>query len=279
MRLLDFAKNEYSQTGEDGILSKIFEIIGVRDRWCVEFGAWDGQYLSNTFNLIQNAGYSAVLMEGSTPRFKEMAARFSGNSNVIPLNCFVGFTAEDGLDKILSATPIPKDFDFLSIDIDGNDYHVWEAMSSYFPKVVCVEYNASIPTEVDFVQAADNRINQGASLLALVRLGTQKGYELVGVTSANAIFVRAEYFKLFGIEDNDPATLREDTSGVTHIFSGYDGTVFFRGHGELGWHGIKYSGRIRKLPKFFNRYPGNFGPVTMMMFRAYRKLLRMVGRA
>ncbi|MDQ6630469.1 MAG: hypothetical protein M3Y82_01785 [Verrucomicrobiota bacterium] len=279
MRLLEYAKNIYSQTGEDGVLSKILDMLGTRDRWCVEFGAWDGQHLSNTFSLIQNSGYSGVLIEGSRKRYEDLLKRFGSNSKVIALNSFVGFKSDDGLDKLLVDTPIPKDFDLLSIDIDGNDYHVWDAVSSYFPKVVCVEFNPSIPTEVDFIQVADRDVSQGASLLAFVRLGTRKGYELVAVTSFNAIFVRSEYFSLFGITDNSPRTLREDISCVTHVFCGFDGTVFFRGSEHLPYHGIKYAGRIRPLPKLFRRYPGNFGPLTSKLFGVYRKFSRMVGRA
>jgi hypothetical protein len=279
MRLLEYAGNIYSQSGEDGVLSKALEILGTGDRWCVEFGAWDGQYLSNTFNLIQTLGYSAVLIEGDAVRFRALSKRFGSNSKVTVLNCFVGFSPNDGLDKVLAGTSIPTNFDLLSIDIDGNDYHVWDAVSSYFPKLVCIEYNPTIPTEVDFVQPADPVVNQGASLLALARLGTRKGYALVAVTPLNAIFVRREYFPLFGITDNSPCALREDTSSVTHVFCGYDGTIFYRGHGRLLWHEMKYSGRVRPLPRMFRRYPGNFGPFTSKLFKAYRKVLRRVGRA
>ena len=90
------------------------------------------------------------------------------------LNAFVGFTAADGLDAILARTPIPADFDVLSIDIDGNDYHVWNAVARYKPRVVVIEYNPTIPAAVDFVQPADMSINQGASITAQARLGKQK---------------------------------------------------------------------------------------------------------
>ena len=277
MRLLDYAKNIHSQSGEDGILAKILETLGKKDKWCVEFGAWDGEHLSNTFNLISTAGYSAVLIEGSRSRSEALAKRFGNNSNVIPVHAFVGFTPADGLDSILAKTPIPKDFDLLSIDIDGNDYHVWEAVS-YTPKVVCIEYNLTIPNEVDFVQPADPTVSQGASLAAIVRLGVTKGYSLVAVTSYNAIFVRSEYFPLFGIADNSLRTLREDTSAVTHVFCGYDGTIFVRGDDCLIWHSMTFSGRIRQLPKPFRQYPGSFGPLKSNLFNIYRKIARRMGR-
>ena len=278
MRLLDYAADIHSQSGEDGILAKILDTLPVKDKWCVEFGAWDGQHLSNTCQLIEERGYSAVLIEGDKKRCEDLKKRFGPNPNILGLNAFVGFTQADGLDVLLAQSKIPKDFDILSIDIDGNDYHVWNAVS-YTPKVVCIEYNPTIPTEVDFVQPAERKVNQGASLLALTRLGKQKGYELIAVTHLNAIFVRAEYFPLFDIASNAPAVLREDVSAVSHIFTGYDGTVFITGHNQLKWHQISLHARFRQLPKIFRSYPGDFGPVKSALYEIYRKLLRRLQRA
>ena len=279
MRLLDQAKNVYSQMGEDGVLAAILEKLGTRDKWCVEFGAWDGQHFSNTCNLIENDGYSAVLIEGSKARFEDLLKRHGKNSRVFPLNQLVGFNQNDGLDSLLANIPIPKNFDLLSIDIDGNDYHVWNAVSAYVPKVVCIEFNPTIPTELDFVQQADPMVTQGASLLALTRLAAKKDYELVAVTAWNAIFVRSEYFPLFEIANNQPAALREDVSTVTHIFCGYDGKIFLSGYGFLPWHQLRYSGRIRQIPRIFRKYPDDFGGLTRKAFHTYKKLLKFFKRA
>ena len=121
MRLLDYSANVYSQNGEDGILLQILEVIPIKDKWCVEFGAWDGQYLSNTCNLIETHDYSAVLIEADKKKFAGLLKRHGGNSKVIPLRMFVGFKPEDSLDRILSDKEIPNDFDLLSIDITSND--------------------------------------------------------------------------------------------------------------------------------------------------------------
>jgi hypothetical protein len=159
--LLAHASNVTSQNGEDGIIAKVLETIGDSTKWCVEFGAWDGRHLSNTFNLIASRGYSAVLIEGSKERFRELERTFKDDPKVRCVNAFVGFTAADGLDAILARAGIPKDFDVLSIDIDGNDYHVWKAVATYRPRVVVIEYNPTIPSAVDFVQVADMTVNQG----------------------------------------------------------------------------------------------------------------------
>jgi hypothetical protein len=271
--LLAHASNVTSQNGEDGIISKILEVIGEPRGWCVEFGAWDGRHLSNTYSLIHNRGFSAVMIEGSALRFRDLQAAFASNPRVVTVNAFVGFTAEDGLDAILARTPIPEDFDVLSVDIDGNDYHVWKAVNRYRPRVVVIEYNPTIPTPVDFVQPADLSVNQGASITALVRLASEKGYELVATTTHNCLFVRREYFPAFGIADNSVAKLRVDESMVTWIFNGFDGTVFIRGAGKLGWHGVPYrESKMQLLPKIFRVFPDNFGPVLKVFAKHYRSL-------
>jgi len=272
--LLDFRSDVYSQSGEDGVISKILEMLPTRDMWCTEFGAWDGIHLSNARNLIENHGYSAVMIEGDPGKFRELQHNYAARKEVIPLNAFVGFQASDGLDSILASTPIPFEFDFLSIDIDGNDYHVWNATQKYRPKIVCIEFNPTIHTDVDFVQPADVKLNQGASLSALTRLGKEKGYELICVLPFNAIFARADYFGLFGIQDNSPYTLRKDVRHVTYIFSGSDGHVFLRGGAILPWHGITLKeSRIQPLPKFLRYFPGNYGVLKKLLFKLFRRLV------
>jgi hypothetical protein len=271
--LLEHAANVTSQCGEDGIIAKILEVLGEPRGWCVEFGAWDGRHLSNTYNLITTKGFSAVLIEGSAKRTRDLAETYKGNPKVTAINAFVGFTAADGLDSILARTAIPEDFDVLSIDIDGNDYHVWNAVTRYRPRVVVIEYNPTIPTAVDFVQPADMTINQGASITAQNRLAKQKGYELVAVTTHNCLFVRAEYFPAFEIGDNSVAALRADESMVTYIFNGFDGTVFVRGSGKLGWHNVPYrEAKMQLVARVFRRFPDTFGPVMKVFAKHYRSL-------
>ena len=256
--LNEFARDVTSQCGEDGIIEKILEVIGDNDKWCVEFGSWDGKKCSNTFNLISNKEYSAVLIEGSRKRFEELLKTFEDKKKVILLNAFVGFESQNNLDAILEEKDVPGDFDLLSIDIDGNDYHVWDAMRSYKPKVVVIEFNPTIPATGEFVQARDMRAVQGNSLLSITKLAKSKGYELVAVTTLNAIFVDSKYFGLFGISDNSVRTMWTNESAITYLFCGYDGTVFVRGCGELPWQGIAYKeSRMQQLPKWARKQAGD----------------------
>jgi hypothetical protein len=274
MRLLDYQKNIYSQSGEDGILAKILETLPSRDKWCVEFGAWDGQLFSNTCHLIDEAGYSAVMIEYDKARFKDLLKRHGQNPKFFGLNALVGFTKADGLDQLLAGTPIPRDFDVLSIDIDGNDYHTWNSTILYKPKIVVIEFNPTIPAEFEYVQKANLESNEGAGLLSLTRLGKAKGYELIAVTKFNAIFVRAEYYSLFGIANNDPRMLREDTSHLTYLVSTYDGKIIVMGHDHMPWHGIKYGSMIRQLPYWFQVYPNNLSRMGTLFFKRYKSLIK-----
>lgn len=270
--LLSFKRDTYSQTGEDGIIEKMLQTLPKKDKWCVEFGAWDGIHWSNTRNLIENAGYSSVLIEGSKAKFSELQRNYSSKKNVVSVNRFVGFNENDNLDVILADVPVPYDFDFLSIDVDGNDYHIWKAISKYRPKTICVEFNFTIPTEVRFVQPSDPSVNQGASLLSLVELAKEKGYELVSVLPWNAFFVDSKYYSLFEIDDNKPQTLRKDLSAITHLFSGYDGTLILAGSKRLPFHDLPMKEwTIQQLPKFLRKYPGNYNRVENMAFRMFAK--------
>jgi hypothetical protein len=271
--LLEYSADRNSQSGEDGIIEKILEFLGEPTRWCVEFGAWDGRYLSNTYDLIANKGYSAVMIEGSSTKFRDLADNFKDNPNTIPINAFVGFTESDGLDSILAGTEVPEDFDVLSIDIDGNDFHVWKAVTKYRPRLVVIEYNPTVPSAVDFVQPADMSVNQGAGILSLTRLAHEKNYELICVTDHNCLFVRSEYFDRFDIEDNSVRALRPDESLVTYVFNGYDGTVFVRGYGRLAWHALPYrESKMQLVPRLLRKFPSNYSPVVKKIAKLYRSL-------
>ena len=269
--LLNFRADVFSQQGEDGVIKKVLETLPATDRWCVEFGAWDGAHLSNSRNLIENLGYSAVLIEADQKKYSDLTRNYAGKSHVYPVNAFVGFRRNDSLDTILENLPVPREFDFLSIDIDGNDYHAWNAVEKYTPKIVCIEFNPTIHTDVDYVQAADPRLTRGASLLSLTQLGSEKGYELISVLPFNAVFVLRKYYGLFNISDNSPHTLRKDLSHVTYLFSGYDGAVMLSGSRELPWHLVEQKEtRAQQLPRFLQAFPANYNLLQRALFRVFR---------
>lgn len=232
--LNEFRFNITSQSGEDGILEKVFELIPNRNNWCVEFGAWDGKHFSNTYNLLQNKGWKGILIEASSKKFKELTNRYNNNNSVYVINRFVDYQGNNSLDNILKDYEIPSDFDLLSIDIDGNDYHVWDSIKKYHPKVVIVEYNPTIPNDIEFIQIKDLNLNHGSSILSLVKLGKEKGYELICSTISNLLFITKEYYNLLNIHDNSIEFINPQKV-APRIFQLYDGTLVLTEKFNLVW--------------------------------------------
>lgn len=261
-----FKRNEFSQFGEDGIIEHIFKKIPALDMWCVEFGAWDGIHLSNTFNLIKNRGYRSVLIEANKKKFRELQKNLWSFDTVL-VNEFVTCDGDGRLDNILSHTAIPKNFDFLSIDIDGNDYWILDSLYQYQPKVICIEYNPSIPNEVEYIQQLDFSLNRGASALSICKLAKLKSYELLATTHCNLIFIDRDYFHLFEIEDNRLTTLRDDSDVRIYVFSGFDGTIMYSSPIDLMWHNIKVgSTELQILPKVLRKFPSEYNFCNLLLF-------------
>lgn len=256
MNLLDYAKNVTSQRGEDGIIEKVFEIIGATNKICVEFGAGDGDRTSNTWNLIQFHGWSGVLIEPKDDMFASLERRYSRRRDVATIRNTVGFGKRNSLDVILNGALQPN-FDLLVIDIDGCDYHAWEAIEKYRPRVVLIEHNPTVPIDVSFIQPRNMSVNQGSSLKALCDLGRRKGYELIAATELNAVFVERENFHLFDIEDNSPEALNPmDEKKKMRLFQGYDGTLFLVGNKRLKWKNKQIAHEaIQVLPPEERVYP------------------------
>jgi hypothetical protein len=256
--LLQHSANVTSQCGEDGVLAKALELLP-RNNWCIEFGAWDGRLYSNTFNLVDAHGYRGVFIEANPARFRDLQRTHDPRKHIL-INATVGFNGTDSLDALLYGENLPEDPDVLSIDIDGNDYYVWQAIQKFRPKIVVIEFNPTMSNAVIFVQEKLSDVNQGSSPAALIALARSKEYELIAAMDWNLIFVDAQYFHLFNIPDNSLAVMRDD-SAVPHIFLGYDGHVFLQG----GSFTIPWNRRVdlrerdlQVLPARLQTYPENY---------------------
>ncbi|PUE24589.1 FkbM family methyltransferase [Limnohabitans sp. Jir72] len=277
--LKSFQKNVYSQNGEDGLIQEILTRISKKhalNKWCVEFGAWDGVYLSNTCRLIREEGYSAVLLEGDSQKIKQLEANFP-QANVHKLCEFVSVDGEKTLENLLAKTPIPHDFDFLSVDIDGMDYYVLESFNAYKPKIICIEFNPTIPNILDFVQPRDFSIKQGSSASALVRLANSKGYALVEATQCNVLFVRQD---LIDCVTDGRVHLQDVNLPGNHpqfIFAGFDGTILSnKTEIRLPWHSISVPmSQLQFLPEALRTYRLDY---TSSQAEAFIKLLGIMPR-
>ena len=160
-------------------------------------------------------------------------------------------------------------FDLIVIDIDGNDYHVFDAMTKYHSKVIMIEFNPTIPNNIIYVQSRDMSIQRGSSLLAIIELARHKGYELVSTTTYNAIFVKRHYFEnvlkqRMPSPDNSIYKMH-DVPMRTQMFQLYDGTIKIAGCKKLIWHKIKINEeKLQMIPRDKRKFP--FAPITKTSF-------------
>lgn len=274
--LLKFRKDVHSQNGEDGVLVKIFSLLPKRKgHWGVEFGAWDGIVASNTSNLIRHKGWHGVYIEADSERFKELIRNYGDNPRVYCMQKFIEIKGVNTLDNLLKGlSEVPEDFDLLSIDIDSCDYHVWKSIKRYAPRVVIIEFNPSIPLDYNYVQPPDFSIHDESNLGILVELGKAKGYELISCVENNAIFVKKEFYRLFGLTDNRPEVLFGPflKKWQTHLWQGYDGTLHIVGCDRLVVHNIRIrESKIQVLPKFMRIFPGKTNPLLQLFKKYYYK--------
>ena len=199
----------YSQNDEDGIIEEIFNRIGTTNKTFVEFGVQNG--LECNSHYLLHRGWNGLWIEGSDECVKDIAARFQPVLRGGKLKVCRAFITRDNIDAIIATSGIKGQIDLLSIDIDGNDYHVWQAIKSVQPRVVIIEYNAKFPPTYAWIMpynerhAWDGSDMQGASLKAYEILGQEIGYRLVGtnLSGVNAFFVKEE---LAGDKFIEPAT-------------------------------------------------------------------------
>ena len=201
--------NHYSQIGEDGILEEIFKRIGVGKGYAVEFGAGDGKTIANSYFFINDKQWGGLLIESDSKKFFQLEQNMASREGVSLHNGLVSHEGPNCLDEIFNSYSVDKNFDLLSIDIDGSDYVVWEALESYTPKCVIIEYATCFPPHVEFVEKPNQHLGFGNSARSLVKLGEKKGYVAVASTPCNLIFIQESLFSKLN-------TVRPSLEDLTH---------------------------------------------------------------
>lgn len=175
-------------------LRNLFEQIGTTTKFLVDIGANNGYASSNT-RIFLDRGWQGLLLDSDR----------RGNPEVVEARL-----TPSNVEDTLLRHGCPQDIDLLSIDIDGQDYYIWQAMHQINPRVVCIEYNAHFTHDERVVMVQDDShewdgsFSYGASLRALVELAGLKGYDLVGeVDSLDIIFARKGLCKPM-----DPQTIK-----------------------------------------------------------------------
>jgi len=190
----------FSQNGEDGVLAEILRRTGTGSKYFVEIGASANE--ANCIFLADVLGWRGLFVDADEGEYEALRTKYLGIAGVQVIRARV---ARDNVNSLLRESAVPHDIDVLSIDIDGNDYWIWEALVDYSPRVVVIEFNASIDPRRQLVQpySPDQGWDEsdffGASLGALCKLGGKKGYSLahVDLSGVNSFFVRNEFAAQF----------------------------------------------------------------------------------
>lgn len=197
--LADVEFRGFSQWGEDGILDWLLDRLPGIPRTFVEFGVEDYRE-ANTRLLLMLRNWRGLVMDGSDAHVRDIRAQDIHWKHDLTATC--AFIDRDNINALLESAGMRGEIGLLSVDIDGNDYWVWQAIEAVRPMAVVCEYNAvfgdlhriSVPYQADFqrTRAHYSNLYFGASLPALIGLGEQKGYRFVGTNSngCNAFFVR-----------------------------------------------------------------------------------------
>lgn len=188
----------YSQNDEDGIIAEIFRRIGVVNKKFIEFGVQDGIESNGHYLLLK--GWQGLWLEYDDILYQKILTKFQHVIETQQLTVGREFITRDNIDSIFQKYNMTGEIDLLSVDVDGNDYHIWNSINAVDARVVVIEYNAKMPPDCEWVMPYyeehiwDGGDNHGASLLSLAKLGKQLGYALVGtnMSGVNAFFVRED---------------------------------------------------------------------------------------
>lgn len=185
-----YEKSIYSQQGEDGIIARIFEVIGTDTKFAVDIGAYDGRITSNVMAL-EDQGWTTLKIEGGEIADTEEAKRNGVKKHWVTVENVV---------ELMQQYNVPEEFDFLSLDIDSIDYHVLKALlnNGYAPRALITEYNGSYGPVLPVITRYPIDPGKlwgdyyGASLPAFYYLLKEYGYRLIYCENegVNAFWVR-----------------------------------------------------------------------------------------
>ena len=200
---LDFRKvgfKVFSQWDEDGIIQYLVNKLPIPNKTFIEFGVENFEESNSRF-LMVNDHWRGMVLDASASDIQYIQRhRIFWQYDLQAKSAWI---TRENINELLQSSGFGDDVGLLSIDIDGNDYWIWEAIESIRPRIVIVEYNSllglqpiAVPYKKDFARTASHYSNlyYGSSLGALHHLAQKKGYLLLGsnVWGHNAFFIRAD---------------------------------------------------------------------------------------
>jgi hypothetical protein len=243
--LRDYEFKVFSQWGEDGIIQYLIQNLEIPNKTFIEFGVEDYSE-SNTRFLLMKDNWSGFIVDNSRRNIDKI--KRSTLSWKFDLQTFYAFLTRENINEILLSSNFPEDLGLLSIDVDGLDLHFLDALNTFKPRILIVEYNSlfgctrkiTVPYKEEFFRTNEHFSNlyYGASLAAINFIANKRGYRLVGTNSngVNAFFVREDIvpntWKLRTVEDLFTARkFREsrDSQGKLNYLTHEQSTEIIRG--------------------------------------------------
>ena len=230
----------HSQFEEDGILLYLFAMIGTTNKIALEICAGNG-IQCNTANLIVNHGWNGFLFDGGSNNVEIGRAYFAAHKNTFlwPPTFTQAWISAENVNDLIREVGVNGEIDLLSLDIDGVDYWIWKAIDCIQPRVVVCEVQniiaadkaLTVPYDENFVIKTPDHCS--ASLAAMSKLASEKGYRLVGAHryGFNAFFVRNDIAK-----DLFPAV--SVASCLQHSYSKYARDVRWPKVKDLEWEKV-----------------------------------------
>ncbi|MBV9201857.1 MAG: hypothetical protein JO229_10070 [Alphaproteobacteria bacterium] len=190
----------FSQFEEDGKILFIMAVLGIQEGVFLDLGSADGVN-SNCANLALNFGWRGFFFDGNSSNIERGRTFYDRHPDTwaYPPIFVCAMINRENINQLLTEASVPSEVDFMSIDIDGNDYWIWDALSVTTPKVVMIETHIEfgmndivVPYDKDYVYPGRHPDYHGASPVAMEKLARRKGYRLVGANryGFNTIYVR-----------------------------------------------------------------------------------------
>lgn len=191
----------YSQFDEDGLTLYVLGAIGMKTYKCIDIGAGDCLYASNTANLVNNFGFEALFID-VRESYLNIGKRYYNKemlTAIYPPKFVASKVTAENINDLIKNSGFEGEIDFLSIDIDGNDFWILKAIEVVSPRVVVIESaaefgtnNAVVPYDADYAPPGEIENYHGASITAISNMMKKKGYRLVAsnIYGFNNFFVR-----------------------------------------------------------------------------------------
>jgi hypothetical protein len=186
--LSDTGFRVYSQFEEDGILLYVFAVIGAEYKTFIDIGAGDG-INSNCANLAVNFGWRGLFVDGNPLNIQRGKQYYSANPDTVlyPPTFVEAFVQAENINQLIQQNGFAGGVDLMSIDIDGNDYWIWDSLTVVQPRVVVIETHIEfglnsivVPYDKDYRYPGKHPDYHGASPVAMEKLARKKGYRLIG---------------------------------------------------------------------------------------------------